>query len=94
LNNLADRTAIQDIQLLVAALLQADELGSSISEALSTQADQLRIRRHYLAEEKARKAPVKMLIPLTLFIFPAMFAILLMPSVLQVTTVIKGFGHG
>jgi tight adherence protein C len=94
LRNFADRTQIQDIQLLVAALLQADELGSNISEALSAQADQLRVRRHHHAEEMARKAPIKMLMPLVLLIFPAMFVVVLAPAFLQITRVLGAFaGH-
>jgi tight adherence protein C len=83
LQNLADRTQLDDFRLLVAALLQADELGANLSETLAVQAVQLRIRRRQLAEEKARKAPIKMLIPLVLLIFPAMFVVLLAPAVLQ-----------
>jgi tight adherence protein C len=90
----ATRTALQDIQLLVAAILQADEMGSDISEVLSTQADQLRIRRHLLAEERARKAPIKMLIPMVALIFPAMFAILLAPGFLQLATAFSNLHHG
>jgi tight adherence protein C len=89
----AKRTALQDIQLLVAAILQADEMGSDISEVLSTQADQLRIRRHHLAEERARKAPIKMLIPMVALIFPAMFAILLAPGFLQLSTAFSNLHH-
>jgi tight adherence protein C len=58
-------------------------MGSDISEVLSTQADQLRIRRHHYAEERARKAPIKMLLPMVGLILPAMFAILLAPGFLQ-----------
>jgi len=91
--NLAARTQLPDIQLLVAAILQADEVGSNISDVLSVQADQLRVRRHHLAEEMARKAPIKMLVPMVLFIFPAMFAIVLVPSVLKLIGVFESFGH-
>jgi tight adherence protein C len=90
----AKRTGLQDIQLLVAAILQADEMGSDISEVLSTQADQLRIRRHLLAEERARKAPIKMLIPMVALIFPAMFAILLAPGFLQLSNAFANLHHG
>jgi tight adherence protein C len=86
LQNLADRTQLDDFRLLVAALLQADELGANLSETLAVQAIQLRIRRRQLAEEKARKAPIKMLVPLVVLIFPAMFVVLLAPAVLQFTT--------
>jgi tight adherence protein C len=90
----ANRTALQDIQLLVAAILQADEMGSDISVVLSTQADQLRIRRHHLAEERARKAPIKMLLPMVGLIFPAMFAILLAPGFLQLANTFSSLHHG
>jgi tight adherence protein C len=93
LRNLAERTQLQDIQLLVAALLQADELGSNIAETLSVQSKQLRIRRRQLAEEKARKAPVKMLVPLVGFIFPAMFVVVLAPGFLQIFAVLKAVSH-
>jgi tight adherence protein C len=93
LTSFAARTGLQDIQLLVAAILQADEMGSDISEVLSTQADQLRIRRHHLAEERARKAPIKMLIPMVALIFPAMFAILLAPGFLQLATAFANIRH-
>jgi tight adherence protein C len=91
--NLVDRTKIPDIQLLVAAILQADEVGSNISDVLSVQADQLRIRRHHLAEELARKAPIKMLVPMVLLIFPAMFAVVLAPAIIQVHGVLGSFVH-
>jgi tight adherence protein C len=93
LTHFANRLRIDDIQLLVAALLQADEMGSDISEVLSSQADQLRIRRRHHAEERARKAPIKMLIPMVLLIFPAMFAILLAPGMLQFIDAMKGLSH-
>jgi tight adherence protein C len=91
--NLVERTRLEELQLLVASLLQAEELGANVSETLGVQAEQLRIRRRQLAEEKARKAPVKMLVPLVGFIFPAMFVVLLAPAVLQITTVMRGLGH-
>lgn len=93
LKALADRTQLQDIQLLVAALLQADELGSNISEVLSVQAEQLRVRRHHIVEEKARKAPVKMLLPLCLLIFPALFVVVMAPAFIQLGSVLGGLAH-
>jgi tight adherence protein C len=91
--NLVERTRLDELRLIVAALLQAEELGANVSETLSVQAEQLRIRRRQLAEEKARKAPVKMLVPLVGFIFPAMFVVLLAPAVLQFVTVMRGLAH-
>jgi tight adherence protein C len=93
LQNLAERTQLQDFQLLVAALLQADELGGNVSDALAIQAEQLRIRRRQAAEEKARKAPVKMLLPLVGFIFPAMFVVVLAPAMIQVFGVFGSLAH-
>jgi tight adherence protein C len=93
--NLVERTRLDELRLLVAALLQAEELGANVSETLTVQAEQLRIRRRQLAEEKARKAPVKMLVPLVGLIFPAMFVVLLAPAFLQFTTVMRGLAnHG
>jgi tight adherence protein C len=88
--NLSDRVQLQDIQILVAAILQADDVGSNISDVLSAQADQLRIRRHHLAEELARKAPIKMLIPMVFLIFPALFAVVIAPAAIQIVGVLGG----
>jgi tight adherence protein C len=66
------------------ALIQADELGVSIGAILRIQSDQMRQRRFERAEKLANEAPVKMLGPLMLFIFPAVFIILLGPTITQV----------
>jgi tight adherence protein C len=87
--NLVERTQLEDIRLLVAAVIQADELGSSLAETLTIQAEQLRIRRRQRAEELARKAPVKMLIPLVFLIFPALFVVILGPAVPAVLNALK-----
>jgi tight adherence protein C len=91
--DLVQRVRLDELRLLVAALLQAEELGANLSETLSVQAEQLRVRRRQLAEERARKAPVKMLLPLVGFIFPAMFVVLLAPAVLQFLTAMRGLVH-
>ena len=90
LTSLAGRTQLEELGLLVAALIQADELGANLSETMSVQAEQLRVRRRQLAEEKARKAPVKMLVPLVCFIFPAIFVVLLAPAMMQFMTAVRG----
>lgn len=81
LRNMAVRTGQSDLKSVVHALVQADELGVSIGAILRIQSDQLRSRRFDRAEKLANEAPVKMLAPLLLFIFPAVFVVLLGPVI-------------
>lgn len=81
LRNLADRVGIEEIASFVAVILQSDQLGMSIKDTLRAQAEQMRIERRFRAQEQARKMPLKMLFPLTLLIFPAMYAVILGPSI-------------
>lgn len=81
LQGLEVRTGVDDIKVLVASLIQADELGMSLSETLMIQADQMRMRRRQRAEELAHKATVKMMIPMVLLIFPALFVVIIGPAV-------------
>lgn len=81
LRHLADRTGVADVANFVAVLIQADQLGIAIRTVLHTQAEQMRVRRRQRAQEAAQKAPLKMLFPLTIFIFPAMFAVILGPAI-------------
>lgn len=83
LRRLADRVNQPDLRSVVHALIQADELGVSIGSILRIQSDQLRGRRFDRAEKLAGEAPVKMLGPLMLCIFPAVFIILLAPLLMQ-----------
>ena len=78
--NLADRTQVDEIQIMVSQLIQADELGMSLTDTLLTLANQMRLRRRQHAEELAHKAAVKMLIPLVFLIFPALFVVILGPA--------------
>jgi tight adherence protein C len=89
LRDMASRVGLQDLQSVVGALVQADELGVSIGSILRIQSDQIRQRRFDRAERLANEAPVKMLAPLLLFIFPAVFVILLGPVIYRV--VLQGF---
>ncbi|MBP2639433.1 MAG: Type secretion system protein [Firmicutes bacterium] len=82
LKNLSDRCQVQDISLFTAALIQADQLGVSIANTLKNQAEAVRVKRQLSIRELALKAPVKMLIPLVFFIFPAIFVVLLGPGVI------------
>jgi tight adherence protein C len=80
LRNLSDRLDIREISSFVALILQTEQLGMSISDTLHAQADQMRIERRFRAQEQAQKAPIKMLIPMALLIFPALLAVILGPA--------------
>ncbi|MBI4498704.1 MAG: type II secretion system F family protein [Chloroflexi bacterium] len=84
LRDLGRRTGVPDLIAVVSALVQADQMGLSIAHVLRAQADDLRIRRRQRAEEKAQQAPVKMLFPLILCIFPAMMIVTLGPAVMAI----------
>ena len=83
LKGMADRVKQPDLKSVAYALIQADELGVSIGSILRIQSEQLRSRRFDRAEKLAAEAPVKMLGPLMLCIFPAVFIILLGPVISQ-----------
>jgi tight adherence protein C len=88
LRNLSLRSNIEDLDDLVSMLIQADKFGTSLAESLRVQSDMMRSRRAQRAEEMAAKIPVKMTLPLGLFIFPTLLIVLLGPAVLQL---IEGF---
>lgn len=86
LHALARRCGVPDLAMFVTSLVQADQLGVSIGNVLRVQSAAMRSKRRQRAQEKAMKAPVKMLLPLVLFIFPPIFIVLLGPAVIQVIT--------
>jgi tight adherence protein C len=91
LRAMADRSDVPELRGFILAMLQADTFGVSISRLLRSQADEMRIKRRLMAQEKAQKAPVKMLFPLIACIFPAMMSVLLGPAVWRIYTgIIKG----
>ncbi len=81
LKDMVHRTEVPDLNTFISAIVQADQLGVSISRVLTVQADQMRILRRQRAEEQAAKAPLKMLFPMIFLIFPSMFIVILGPSV-------------
>lgn len=80
LHELGYRTGVDDLRALAAILVQADKFGSSIAQALRVQSDSMRVRRRQLAEERAAKTAVKLIFPLVIFIFPAIFVVLVGPA--------------
>jgi len=84
LKELASRTGVDDLSTFVTSIVQADQLGVSITQVLRIQSAQLRQRRRQRAEEQAHKAPIKMLFPMVFLIFPAIYVIILGPAVPQV----------
>ena len=81
LRHLADRTDVADVSSFVGVLIQADQLGIAIRDVLVSQSVQMRIQRRQRAQEAAGKAPIKMMFPMVLFIFPALFMVILGPAV-------------
>lgn len=78
------RIEVSEIRSFVLAILQADTFGVSIGRVLRGQAEEMRIKRRQLAQEKAQKAPVKMLIPMVFCIFPALFTVVLGPAIIRI----------
>jgi tight adherence protein C len=91
LRNLGERTGLDDIRSLTAMLIQTDRFGTSIAQALRVQADTLRTKRRQRAEEAAAKTTIKLVFPLVLFIFPAMFVVILGPAVIQIIQALASF---
>lgn len=80
---LADRCEVQELTLFCTSLIQAERLGTSIGKTLTNQAANMRERHRIRIKAQAMKAPVKMMFPLVLFIFPALFVIVLLPSLIS-----------
>jgi tight adherence protein C len=81
---LAMRTNVPEMQNLVTVLIQTSRFGTSLAKALRVHADGVRIKRRQLAEEQAAKTAVKLVFPLILFIFPAMFIVLVGPAAIRI----------
>jgi tight adherence protein C len=89
LKRMAERVPAPEMSSFVRAIVQADQLGISLGRLLRVQATDTRLKRQALAEEKAMKAPIKMLFPLVLFIFPAMVIVILGPAFINLGKVFK-----
>ncbi len=86
LRDMSDRMGVPDVTSFVAAVIQADQLGVSMTKILRVQSDQMRVKRRQRAQEKAHQAPVKMMIPMVLLIFPSLWIVLLGPAVIFLLT--------
>ena len=85
LKKISERSGSPEMASFVRAIIQADQLGISLGRILKVQAGDTRLKRQLLAEEKAMKAPIKMLFPTVVFIFPAMFLVVLGPAFLNLS---------
>jgi tight adherence protein C len=94
LSSAAQRIELTEMSNLIAAVIQADELGVSIGKVLRVQADQLRTIRRQRAEELAHQASIKLLFPLVFLVFPAMLAVLLGPAIPLILETFSNMGGG
>ena len=86
LRDMADRLDVSEFTSFVAAVIQSEQLGVSMAKVLRIQSDQMRIRRRQMAEEEAHRAPIKMIFPIALLIFPSIMLVLLGPAALLLIT--------
>jgi tight adherence protein C len=84
--NMAWRTGVSDIQSLMTMIVQTNRFGTSVGDALRLYSDEMRTKRRQIAEEKAAKAAVKIMIPLVLFILPVIFIVIIGPAAIRVAT--------
>jgi len=84
LRDMIPRTEVQPLTNFIGAIIQAEQLGVSISKVLQVQSEQLRIERRQRAEEQAAQAPIKMLFPLVGCIFPSLFVVILGPALILI----------
>lgn len=90
LRDIVPRTEVQPLTNFVGAIIQAEQLGVSISKVLQVQSEQLRIERRQRAEEQAAQAPIKMLFPLVGCIFPSLFVVILGPAIILIIVNLGG----
>lgn len=96
LRDMSDRIGLQELDSFVAAVIQSEQLGVSMAKIMRIQSDDMRTKRRQYAEQEAQKAPVKMLLPMTLLIFPTIMLILMGPAILMMArkTLVNMFNSG
>lgn len=92
LRNLGDRTGVSDVRTLVTTMIQTERFGTSIAQSLRVHADTLRLKRKQRAEEAAAKTTIKMVFPLALCVFPALFVVVLGPALIQMYQTLSSLG--
>lgn len=90
LRDMSDRLNISEMTSFTAAIIQSEQLGVSMAKVLRIQSEQMRMKRRQRAEEEAHKAPVKMIFPMGLLIFPSILIILMTPALIQIVDVFGG----
>ena len=93
LRDMADRLGIPEMTSFVAAVIQSEMLGVSMAKVLRIQSDQMRVKRRQHAEEEAHKAPIKMIFPMGLLIFPSLMIVLLTPAALRLASILPFIGQ-
>lgn len=93
LRGLWERTGVEDLRSLAANMIQCEKWGTSIATVLRVYAESLRRKRKQLAEKRAATAPLKMTFPLAVFIFPAIFVVLLGPAIMKIGAMFKSIAH-
>jgi tight adherence protein C len=93
LRSLYERTGVEDVRSLTMMMIQADRFGTSIADALRIHSETLRDKRKQRAEEAAAKTTIKMIFPLVICIFPAMFVVLIGPGMIQIVEALSGMGR-
>ena len=93
LHGLWERTGVEDLRGLAANMIQSEKWGTSIATVLRVYAEALRRKRKQLAEKRAATAPLKMTFPLAVFIFPAIFVVLLGPAIIKIAAMFKVIAH-
>jgi tight adherence protein C len=85
LQEMADRIGVEELTSFITSIIQAEQLGVGIAQVLRVQSDQLRTKRRQRAEQQAHEAPIKMIFPLVLFIFPAFLVVILGPAMIRIS---------
>ncbi len=86
---MANRLDMEELRGMSSVIKQAEKIGSSVADALDVFAETMRVKRHQRAEEMAQKASIKILFPTLIFIFPAIFVVILGPAAFQIMEALK-----